>query len=302
MRDHADKQSYGASVLGARKAVPRMLDLFAKYNVAATWATVGFVFCGSRDELMACLPPEDSRPTYADKRLSNYAYLDEIGRNEAEDPYYFGASLVDRIQQTPHQEIGTHTLSHYYCLEPGQTVAQFTADLQAALQLAQQKGIAIKSIVFPRNQFSDPYLQACRALGVRVYRGTRAQWVYRPAPDSHQTLLRRAGRLIDAHTGLLGSAPLGFDRLETSNVPASQFLRPATGRLKPLHPMHRNTFKRGMSVAASKGNAYHLWWHPHNFGLDMEDNLSSMQDILDHFVGLRDRHGMRSASMAEAAA
>ncbi|MCB0134483.1 MAG: polysaccharide deacetylase family protein [Caldilineaceae bacterium] len=277
-----------------------MLDLFAEYSVAATWATVGFVFCGSRDELMASLPPEEARPSYADKSLSNYAYLDEIGRNEAEDPYYFGASLVDRILQTPRQEIGTHTLSHYYCLEPGQNVEQFTADLKAALWLAKQKGIVIKSIVFPRNQFSDPYLHACRAHGVHVYRGTPAQWAYHPVPGSHQTLLRRAGRLIDAHTGLLGSTTFGAENLKTSNVPASQFLRPTTGTLKPLHPLHRNVIKRGMSFAARQGRGYHLWWHPHNFGRDMEDNLSVLHDILVHFMRLQDSDGMQSASMAEA--
>lgn len=42
VRDHADKDSYGANVLGARDAVPRILELFAENGVHATWATVGF--------------------------------------------------------------------------------------------------------------------------------------------------------------------------------------------------------------------------------------------------------------------
>ena len=48
-----------------------------------------------------------------------------IGPNERQDPYHFGLSLVRRIKDCPHQEIGTHTFSHYYCLEDGQTPEHF---------------------------------------------------------------------------------------------------------------------------------------------------------------------------------
>jgi hypothetical protein len=51
VRDHADITSYGANVLGGRAAIPRMLDLFERHGIRATWATVGFVFCESKDEL-----------------------------------------------------------------------------------------------------------------------------------------------------------------------------------------------------------------------------------------------------------
>ena len=44
VRDHADRDSYGQNVTGARAAVPRMLDLFERHGIAATWATVGFLF------------------------------------------------------------------------------------------------------------------------------------------------------------------------------------------------------------------------------------------------------------------
>jgi len=155
VRDHADRTSYGANILGARTAIPLMLELFKKYNISATWATVGFLFCGSRDELMGSLPPAKIRPSYKDKRLSAYQYLDEVGANEEEDPFYYGASLIDRIQNTPNQEIATHTLSHYYCLEPGQKDAHFEADVTAAVKLAGQRGIELSSIVFPRNQYSQ---------------------------------------------------------------------------------------------------------------------------------------------------
>ena len=87
VRDHADRTSYSNNVLGAREAVPQMLEVFAQNSIYATWATVGFLFCETRDELIEMSPPEDLRPRYNNPALSNYSYFPEVGRNEAEDPF-----------------------------------------------------------------------------------------------------------------------------------------------------------------------------------------------------------------------
>lgn len=298
VRDHADRQSYGPNVLGARQAIPRILDMFAKSGVRATWATVGFLFCESKDELLASLP--DLRPRFRDQRLSNYSYLDEVGEDERRDPYYFAASLIDRIRQTPGQEIGTHTLSHFYCLEEGQTAEAFRADLGAAIGIGQRRGVTFKSIVFPRNQFSDESLVICRELGITHFRGNADGWAYRALKNDAQTKPRRAVRLIDAYTGVLGSQAFTARQVGgLVDVPASRFLRPCAGKLGLLHPLHLATIKRGMTAAAKDGKDYHLWWHPHNFGREIEANLRGLGEILAQFRDLRDRFGMASCAMED---
>jgi hypothetical protein len=274
-----------------------MLELFAARGIRATWATVGFLFCATRDELMAALPAE--RPAYANPRLSNYSYLDELGSDEHSDPYYFAASLVDAICKTPGQELGTHTMSHYYCLEDGQTLAAFEADLAAARAIADRRGVSLRSIVFPRNQFTSAHLAACARQGVTHYRGNPAGWAYRAAKGSDQTAARRALRLIDAYSGVLGSQTFVPGRDGLVDVPASRFLRPCAGKLAAFHPMHLGAIRRGMTEAAEAGRGYHLWWHPHNFGRNLEANLEGLRLIIDHFAALRDRHGMRSMAMAD---
>ena len=86
VRDHADRDSYGGNVLGARDAVPKMLELFAEKGIRATWATVGFLFCESKEELLASFPSE--LPEYSNPRLSNFSYIDEIGNDERSDPTF----------------------------------------------------------------------------------------------------------------------------------------------------------------------------------------------------------------------
>ena len=134
VRDHSDRNSYGRNVLGAREAIPALLDLFACYGIQATWATVGFLLCESKDELLA--------------RAPEYSYFSEVGPNEKSDPYYFGASLARQIVSCPCQELATHTFSHYYCLEPGQTENQFRADLAAAIALTRDWSLDVDQSSF----------------------------------------------------------------------------------------------------------------------------------------------------------
>lgn len=300
VRDHADRDAYGANILGAREAIPRILDAFSEAGISATWATVGFLFCESKEELLSVLPEE--RPAYDEPRLSNYAYLDEVGKDERRDPYYFAASLIERIRKTPGQEIGTHTFSHFYCLEAGATVAAFDADLSAAQEIAGRRGVTVKSIVFPRNQFAAENLKVCEDRGIQVYRGNPAGWAYRSANTRQQTPLRRAMRLLDAHTGVLGSHVFGSS---PSSAPAedraSRFLRPCAGRLARLHPLHVRTVCRGMTQAARTGQSFHLWWHPHNFGRDLEANMNALEIVLNHYRALRAEYGMQSRSMTSLA-
>lgn len=299
VRDHSDRAAYGRNILGARKAIPKMLDIFGENGIHATWATVGFLFCESKAELLESLP--EQRPGYAKPALSNYSYLDEVGENEKSDPYYFAPSLIDLIRRTPGQEIGTHTMSHFYCLEDGATVDAFEADLKAAREIATRRGIELTSIVFPRNQFSGDHLDVCKRLGITSYRGNPSGWAYEAAKGAEQTRSRRALRLIDAYTGTLGAHDFTVEQAEALNIPASRFLRPCSGLLSRFHGAHIAEIKRGMSRAAKKGTGFHLWWHPHNFGRDLDANLEGLREVIAHYQLLREGHGMFSATMSEVA-
>ena len=144
-----------------------MLLTFDEFGLAATWATVGFLFARNRKELTDFYP--SVRPGYADGRLDPYS--ETIGADESDDPFHFAPSLIDRIRDTPRQEIGSHTFSHYYCLEDGQTAEAFRADLESARQIAAAAAIRLKSLALPRNQFNTSYAPFMRAASLICYRG-----------------------------------------------------------------------------------------------------------------------------------
>lgn len=298
VRDKRDVTCYGANILGGRDAIPRMLDMFHARKVHATWATVGLLFCETKDEMLESMPA--LRPTYDDPILSNYSYLQEVGGNEAQDPYYFGPSLIRLIRDCPGQEIATHTFSHYYCLEPGQTQPQFEADLDAAIGVAKRHGIEFRSIVFPRNQYTENSIAYCRRNGIDVYRGNEASWMYRPGGRAEQTLPKRAVRLADTYVNLSGAhtSVVGNGR-DLTNVRSSRFLRPYSHRLRHFEPLRLSRITRSMTAAARRNETFHVWWHPHNFGANPEENLGILERMLDHFETLRSEYGMRSLAMED---
>lgn len=300
VRDHLELEAYKENLLGVRQAVPALLELFTRYGIHTTWATVGFLFCRDREELLASVP--DSKPRYIDGRLSPYDSLAQVGANESDDPFHYAPSLISMIAEAPFQEIGTHTLSHYYCLEPERNAAAFRADLQAAQKLGAQWKIQLKSIVFPRNQYDDQHLAVCRELGILAYRGNECSWIYEGRSWRKERAVRRMLRLLDAYVNLTGQHSFSVLPDRVCNVPSSRFLRPYSGALRVLDGLRLRRIVNGLDDAATRGQAYHLWWHPHNFGRQLAKNLAFLERILAHFAKLRQSHGMESLNMGELAA
>lgn len=301
VRDKRSLASYSANLLGVRRAVPAMLRSFVAHGVNATWAAVGLLLFDNRSDLMDHLPT--IRPDYRRRELSPYPDLTSVGHGEDDDPFHYGRSLVCQVVETPGMELATHTFSHYYCLEEGPDDEAFEADLLAALTASEDSvGLRPTSLVFPRNQYDATALDVCRRVGLTAFRGNPSSWPYRPSRDGDETASRRAARLVDAYlplTRVATYAPAGVAR--PVDVSASRFLRPYDPRFGRLEPLKLRRVISAMTRAAQTGNGFHLWWHPHNFGRHLDENLQGLEQVLRHYRTLADRYGMRSVTMAEAA-
>ena len=292
---------YRENLLGARKAIPLILDLFEEFGVAATWATVGFLFAKSRREREEFSPAV--RPQYVDKRLDPYA--EPTGESEDDDPLHYAAGLIAQIASRPKQEIATHTFSHYYCQEPGETQEAFAADLFSAVAIAQRQGIDVRSIVFPRNQFRAGYESVLKEVGVICYRGNEPHWMYQPRPRSRETLAVRGPRLLDHYVSLSGSNVVPWEEILQPNglcdVRSSMFLRPYSEQRKRWESLRLRRIADGIRAAAEQRGIFHLWWHPHNFGVNTNENVDFLRKVLEVFSRCRQTHGMRSLSMIDVA-
>lgn len=277
-----------------REVIPEMLRLFEEYEISCTWATVGMLFNENWEEWNQNIP--EILPEYDDKKLSAYRYGKSIQNKETEE-LCFAPELIRRIKGAPGQEIGTHTYSHYYCLEPGQTPESFKADLQKSRELAENFGVDLKSLVFPRNQYNSKYLEACKDIGLQTVRTNPDVWYWENTQkDSFQQKIFRTG---DAYIGLNNKSYTDISEIAPgiSGQKASRLLRPNSGR----NLLDRARIKRiqsEMSSAAKNKEVYHLWWHPHNFGGNPTRNLMELQTLLQHFRTCQCKFGFESRSMS----
>lgn len=299
--DLPSAKKYGESnVCHVESVIQSMVALFEKYDVKATFATVGMLMCKDKTELFKYVP--ELRPQYVNKSLSPYnGYIDGIG---AEDfNIHFAPKSLELLKSSNVVEIGTHTFCHYYCWEDGQNISQFEEDIKTAVAVAKAKGIELKSIVFPRNNVNNKYLEICYNYGIKTYRGNALRF-FDKSTNRFRNNYNRICRLLDAYLPISGRNSYAFDinkhKVGTPiNIPASRFLRPYDKRLSIIEPLKIKRITNEMKYAAKHGQIYHLWWHPHNFGADISKNLAILETILKCYQYCHQQYGMQSNTMSE---
>lgn len=290
-------ESYGKHVERVPLVIDRMLALFEKYHIRATFATVGLIGCDSALDACKLLPA--GRPQYDHKKMSPFelGYLEETA--DRYPSLHFNQALIKQIQQYPQHEISSHTFSHYYCLEKGQNVQEFDADLKAENSVMERFGVVPKSLIFPRNQYNPDYLEACSKNGIIIVRGNEQSWLYKQ--KTRMLKLRRLLRFVDTYINISGYNTFRVSDCEqingVLNLPASRFLRPYMHKLRYLNWLKYRRICSAMKYAAKNGEVFHLWWHPHNFGGNVEQNMIFLEKVLKYYQHLSQQYGFDSDTM-----
>jgi hypothetical protein len=266
--------------------------------VRATWATVGLLFARTAEEAKACAP--SLRPRYVRAELDPYA--ETIGVDEDEDPLRLAGTLVDHLATAEGQEIASHSFSHFYCLERGADDESFRADLVAAQKIAGRRGLDLRSLVLPRNQWRDDLAPVLLDTGFECFRGPQPGWANQARRGEDAGLGVRATRFAGSYVG----PPLPMFRWDDvlggsglCNIPATTFLRPFSPATRSLHALQRRRVVSILRAAARQGRIVHLWWHPQNFVTHPEENMDALQRLLDEVQRLGVSDGLRSMSMGD---
>ena len=278
-----------------RYAIPKMLELFIEHDIHVTWATVGMMYNENLE--MWTINKPALTPEYKNQNVCSYGWV-ESNHEKINSSNLFAPSLVELIAQTPGMEIGSHTYSHYYCQEKGQTIEHFKADLEKAIELALSKGITIESLVFPRNQFYDEYMEACHALGIKSVRTNPNKWYW--DTSKKDILVVKIMRTGDVWFPINKKSvvPLGSINVSETpvKIPASRLYR-AWSKSRILNALKMKRIFSEMTKAAKTGGLYHLWWHPHNFGYHPNECLMELKAVLQHYTSLRKEYGLLSLNM-----
>lgn len=263
-----DFDRYRRNLEGVRDAVPALLELFARREIPATWATVGAVACEDWEDYRASAP---IAPRYRDPRL-----VHDVAAYEAADPsgrLHFAPELVRAIANAPWQELGSHTFTHVFVREPGVMQRDVAADALAVRALFERRfGITPKSLVFPRNQVA--FVDLLSRHGIDVVRGNAEVWYHEQTSETEESSLVRSFRLLEAFAPIGARTYPAAGRIQR----ASYFMR--LGLPAPAFAVHR----RRICADARRmepGDALHLWAHPHNFGDDPRATVARLDELLD---------------------
>lgn len=294
-------EKYGeTNIRNVPTVIYRMLELFQKYNIRATFATVGLIMHENKESAIKNYP--QLLPTYKNEQCSPYKnkYIENIQQKHS--ALYFDRQMVEFLNSKDNIEVATHTYCHYYCWEPGQTIEEFEADIVKAIETAKEIGIDIKSIVFPKNMVSNEYLKVCSKHGITSYRGNALKYFNEPN-SKLEAIKNRFFRILDAYINIGGYTSIPYSQIKqdagVTNIRASRMLRPYTTQLSIFEYLRLNRIKKEIKYAAKHKEMYHLWWHPHNFGANIEKNLSFLEKILQYYKYCNTKYNMHSYTMSE---
>lgn len=246
----------------------RLLRLFEKYEISATWAAVGRML---------------------DKRTD---------RNAAEVAAWYAPDILVSIATAKtRQEIGSHSFEHVYFTESPESVLR--DDLDRARALHRMHGYDFQSFVFPRNKVARTDLLA--SAGIKIYRGTDAGWHMRIASINNR--LRRLVNLVDK---LVPLAPPAVRPLLRENgiveLPSSMLFMGRNGMRKLIRPRAiQRKARLGMERAHREKAIFHMWFHPSNFYFEMESQFATLEAILKDAARLREAGRLEIVNMGEIA-
>ncbi len=273
-----------------REIVDRLLALFARYGVRASWAVVGHLLLDGCARDRPLVHPEIPRPVVPNERTDWFtAHPARDG-----DPLWYGRDLVERIRAaSPPQEIGSHSFCHLLYAEDRTCIEAVRADIEAARRCHAASGLPFSTFVFPRNVVGFRRLLA--EAGIGAYRG-------RPAGAQAPIRWRAARRVL---TFLYFLSPLPARTVEAFrdetgmvNVPQSMALYQRSG-LRRLVSGRALAAKatRALERAADRRRIFHLWFHPESLAHATRTQLATLETILRHAQRLRDAGRLEIVTM-----
>ncbi len=274
------------------QVVDALLGLFARYDVSASWCTVGHLFL----ENCTGSHPEIVRTQGSAGQAARFDR--DPGSGERAAPLFYGRDLIARIQRcATSQEIGSHSFTHAVFTECSRETA--SSELAACQRAARQMGIELRSFVYPRNRIAHTDLLVRH--GFHVFRGPDACWHER-APK--RTLRHKLGHVFDIVAAARPPVVLPVVHGEGLwEVPGSMLYTPSHGvrRLIPKW-LRVSRANKGLRAAAREKRIFHLWFHPTDLASRPEAMLSGLREILETAAELRARDALAILPMGGIAA
>ena len=269
------------------EVVDALLRLFQKYDISATWATVGYMF---HDQ-------DDTQESYANKHIQRLATASLSCTEDEFKSIWLGDDLITKVQAAnPTQDIGSHTYSHVIFSDPTCTADVADREIAQCVALAKQMDLPLKSFVFPRNE--EAHHDVLQKYGFTSYRSVQPGWV-----NHFSGQAQRWAKFLSDAIGLTPPLAVVEEKREGLwGISASAYYRPAYGKARFIPNRSRvGQSMRGINKAIKKCGIYHLYLHPSDMAFASERLLDGLEQILNHAAEARQNGQLDTLSMAQMA-
>ena len=298
----------GDRIARARRAWERLVALFDRHDVPATWAVVGHLFLDDCEEAHTDHPAGD-RPCDADLEggeglngdgdLNSDADLNGDGTKLSADRAWYAPDLVETVSGADaNHEIAGHGFTHVHFNHERMSAAFARRELSRTRDAAAALGLDVDSFVFPVNEVG--YRDHLADLDFGCYRGT--------APDADRSAHARRARKVTGTVLGRGAAPVvrpEVDEHGLVNVPASMYLFDGLGPLAEVadrvhdDPVARRA-ERGIDAVADESDGVcHLWLHPHD--VTAPGDFERLRRVVERAAHHRDAGDLDVATMGQVA-
>ena len=172
---YSKTQNHNATQLGIEEweNVPVFVNLFERYKIPITWATVGHLFLEKCDCIDGKSHPEMVHPRHFENRnwlFDKGSWYDaDPCTNYKQDPAWYAPDLIEQIVKSPvTHEIGCHTFSHIDFSDLNCNKELAHSEIEKCVSLAKEKGIQLSSMVFPGGTYGN--IKTLREHGFTSYR------------------------------------------------------------------------------------------------------------------------------------
>jgi peptidoglycan/xylan/chitin deacetylase (PgdA/CDA1 family) len=250
-----------------RNNIPIILNLFNKYNISITWATVGHLMlkqCSKNEhDWMKRIPHFDNPWDYT----SGDWFDHDPHSNWIDSPYWYAPDIIDKIFNAEiKHEIGCHTFSHIDCSDKNCPSEVLNDELSACSAIARQYNIDLYSFVFPGGTFGN--FKVLRSQGYKIYRTDSKYKLSYPNRDKY-------GLLSTTSSYAFGEKGLGYTK---------------------EYSIYK--FRKYINKAISSGTIAHFWFHPSMDSFTLE---YVFPEVLKYAARKRDENKLWIGTMKEIA-
>lgn len=239
-----------------------VLGLLSTYRISATWAIVGRL----------CLSP--CGPTVEQELFARLNGKDTLYQPNL---WYARDLCIEIGRAEPRQEIACHSFSHHDWRE----ISRSTAEDEIIRWKSAFDDICKDpiSFVFPRNRVE--HLDLISAHGFECFRDVTPSW------QQKYRSLRLLTRFCQEFTENGETAQVMIHESGLKSIPGTLLWR--RSRVRPGWRSSLRRAIKGLNLACSKGEVFHVWFHPVNLTDDYPEGLRAFEVFLQYADGLRNR-------------